>query len=284
MANPIIVRIAGEIIGKVAKATFMKKRTKAMAKINRLKKKGFDVSEYLDFDLGKEINFTSRKEYNAWKKAVDKFTNKNNYDFKPKTVKMKDFITGVERKFEYLPIEKKKLAEYTKDAITRAVEKRESLKDLPLIDSKGNILRTVREQMDVLRDKNRGFIKEPSMISPEDLPSRESLLKRIEKMKDRTDEAWYDARNEQLRDNFITLLRRGHGDKADRIIQQLRYMDLDEFIDLFMMSEDMSFDVYDSDMGYLDNDEPQQLERLQEVLHNYHNGTIKKSLQGFKDY
>lgn len=262
---------------KQALKTFNSYKQRFKAKIKRLEKKGIDVSQYIDTSIPSKDSFSSRKEYNAWKKKVDQFTSRNNADFKVFNVKREDGYS-----YPILGIEKRKLREYTKEAIKHAKNKQQHYLSLPVLDLNGNVISSVKEQQEMFKDHERGFVKVPRMIDEKGIPSRHSFLKRIETMQERSKEDYFEQRNEQMRENWIRLARIAYGDLADDVVNAINTLSHDEFLDMYYMFREFSFELYDSNLGYLGGKEyNESINELTNIVRRFKQGQIDNDLNSF---
>ena len=258
-----------------AKKTFNKYKNRFKAKVKRLEKKGIDVSKYIDTSIPQSFN--SKKEYMAWKKKVDDFTDRNSKDFRVITVKRQDGY-----KFHALAIEKRLLNENTKKAIQQARRKKEELMKLPVFDAYGEVVSSVKEQQEMFKDNERGFVKEPKLRDLTDLPNRNTLVKRLDTMEERANDNYYERRNEQMRENFTKLLRTAFGDLADMAIDSLYQLSHDEFVEMYYMFNNMDFAIYSSELGYLsDREHNEAVNEITNAVRLYKNGKADYEYKNF---
>lgn len=258
-------------LGKQALKTYQRYKQRARAKIKRLESKGIDVSEYINIPNKDEFN--TRKEYNQWKKQVDRFTDRNNSDFKAKKSK---------EGFYYLGIERKQLINKTKESISRAKQRQNELNELPIYDENGNVVSTVKRQQSHYKDEETGFVKVPTLLDVDDLPSRNALLKRISKMKERSTEEYFNKRDEQMRENWIDLMYISFGDEADELVSKVKSMNVLDFVEMYWMFRDFKFNYYDSKKGYLGDNPNAQLEELNKSVDMYIKGEVDKDFKNFR--
>lgn len=257
-----------------ARKTRSKYANRAKAKLKRLEKQGFDVRDMIAFDPNQK-EFTTRKEYNDWKKAIDNFTDRNNYDFRKKKTS---------RGVEYLPIEAKTLQQRQQQAIQNAIEKRERLDSRPVYNQKGELIGTSREVKAVVNEeKQKNFYSVPTQLDIESLPNRRVLKERLQIMKERSDDTWYDKKDEQMKQNWIDVVGRAHGHDAIDIIERFRNMNSTDFVEMFEMFTAYDFELYASKTGeFLGHDPESQLESMRKSLDMYDRGGLDLSLSVFK--
>lgn len=263
-------------LGRQAKKTIAKYKARARAKISRLKKIGIDVKPFLDFDLN--VEFENRKQYNAWKRSIDSFTSRTNVDFK---------VKKTSNNVPYLPVEQKELSRLTREANKRSKEKREQLMQLEQLDKHGNIVGTVADELSVLKDKETGFVKEVSELTVEDMPNRRVLNKRLDKMRERASNDYYDKRNETMRENYIKLMYQVYHDNADEIVKMINTLSSDDFVEFYLKNRDFQFAWYDSQKGlYIGGDTEHLLDdpvgELKNNLQNWIDNRADKDLSKFK--
>lgn len=262
------------ILKQQARKTRSKYAARARAKLKRLASQGFDVTDMIGFDVNKK-EFTTRKDYNEWKKAVDNFTDRNNYDFRKKKTS---------RGLEYLPIEAKALQQRQQQAIQNAVEKREKLDSRPVYNQKGELIGTSKEVKSVVNEeKQKNFYSIPSELDIESLPNRRVLKERLQIMKERSNDSWYAKKDEQMKDNWIDVVGRAHGHDAIDIIERFKNMNSTDFVEMFEMFTSYDFELYASKSGeFLGHNPESQLESMRKSLDMYDRGELDLSLSVFK--
>lgn len=228
-------------LGKVATVTFNVLKRRALSKLNRLKKQGYDVSEYLNFDIkatAKNNQFTSIKDYNAWKKAVKEFTNRNNSDFK--VVKNKHGV-------KTLGIIKKDYEKKQRKAVKDAKQRLKELDEMRIETIDGTI--TAKEERALLKEKEH--YKIPSVIDFKDVPTKTIFNQRMIDAEKRARDNYFEERDSQMKDNWIKLMRTAFGDDSDELIDIVEKMVTRDFLEFYYLNHDVSkFALYDSEDGY----------------------------------
>jgi hypothetical protein len=142
--------------------------------------------------------FTSRKEFNKWKKQMSEFTNrsKKNYQFE----KNQYGIVGSEKLLHQIDKD-------TKDAQYLADKERAKLENLPFFSRFKKQAETTSQRIAISGDESRKTgVYRPDEFNFDNIRDISSLLDKSENVHVKAHEEYYDKRKEKMKENFIKIL------------------------------------------------------------------------------
>lgn len=201
-------------------------RLKARAKrvIKKAKEHGFDISN--DIDLPKSINhFKTRKEFNSYIEKLNHWSHPSNMSHQYVKTKRGDYITKKE--------------EQTFKLITSAINekrKRENKKIRQLrknlgLNPDGSLGKQVIIHKKVYNVTDDGL--QLPLKSPDKHLSRESFLKRLSQRTKQSQPNYGNERQEQMRSNFLNLIKDLYGDDANEIVAKFKSMHFEDFFTMY---------------------------------------------------
>lgn len=245
------------------------KNTKA--KISRTRKKyGIDLSN--EVELPPLEDFTTRKQFNEWKRKQESFTSRANtkYQFvknKYGIVTSKATINEIERN--------------TKKAQRIVDEQRKKIENKPFI-SGGRQQGTVGQRMQFLSPPQVTGVSRPNDFDFEQVRSYNRLNTIRSGMEEKARPDYYDKRIEQMHQNFIEIVQKSFNSfsLADELVERLKKIPPDEFFELYLIIDELSFEYFNSDGQHVTATEA-MLEEIHSYLDKYDRGDVDLSLKGF---
>lgn len=241
------------------------------AKISRTKKKyGLDLSN--EVELPPLESFTTRKQFNEWKQKQESFTNRANtkYQFiknKYGIVASKATINEIERN--------------TKEAQKIVDEQREKIEDKPFI-SGGKQQGTVGQRMQFLSPSQVTGMSRPSDFDFDKVRSYNRLHTLRVGMEEKANPEYYDRRMAQMHQNFIEIVKKSFNSfsLSDELVERLRKIPPDDFFELYLIFDELSFEYFDSEGQDVHATEA-MLEKIHSYLDRYERGDVNLDLKGF---
>jgi hypothetical protein len=240
------------------------------AKVKRtIKNYGIDLSNEVSIPDNIE-SFKTRKEFNEWKEKTGSFTNRNNQRFQF----VKNDFGVVASKSEISKIKRD-----TKKAqrIAETLIKEREVK--PIIHN-GKIVSTHKQEMLKMAHPNRGGFHVPSDFDFSKVRSKGRLEEVKENMEKRSKGEFYSKRTQKMYDTFLRELEMSFNSDADDLIEKLKKMNPDDFLDMYQMYNSFDFMTFYSTKY---SDEEQQnvfLRRMERDVERYEKGE-QYSLKGF---
>jgi hypothetical protein len=198
--------------------------------------------------------FTSRKEFNKWKKEMQDFTNrsKKNYQFEVN----KYNIVGSEKLLHQ--IEKD-----TKEAQLLADKERAKIENLPFVSRFKKQAENMSQRIAISGDEARKTgVYKPDDFNFEEVRDIASLLDKSENVHVKANTEYYDRRKEKMKENFIKILQLQFNSDADELIEKIKGIPADYFYEMYMMFDEFDFDEYSSE----GNDDMKDMDNLQMML------------------
>jgi hypothetical protein len=216
--------------------------------------------------------FTSRKEFNKWKKQMSEFTNrsKKNYQFE----KNQYGIVGSEKLLHQIDKD-------TKDAQYLADKERAKLENLPFFSRFKKQAETTSQRIAISGDESRKTgVYRPDEFNFDNIRDISSLLDKSENVHVKAHEEYYDKRKEKMKENFIKILQLQFNSDADELVQKIRNIPADYFYEMYIMFDEFDFDEYSSE----GNDDMRDMDNLQMMMgyvDAFESGVIDFMLKGF---
>jgi hypothetical protein len=236
------------------------------AKIRRtLKNYGIDLSGEINVpDLE---SFQTRKEFNEWKEKQSSFTNRNNltYQFVKNefgVVANKKTINEIQRETKQAQrLAKQKIKEVERLSNT---ERGEMLAQRRFLSGKEQNVTGIS----IPKDFNFGKIR-----------SVRQLREKRENVKKKTQDVFYDERNQTMKDNYIEMLKKSFNSDADLVIKEIESMNADDFYALYLLEiNDLDFDLFYPVDGVDDGRDLDDLNKLQSIVDEYYQGGYDQDL------
>jgi hypothetical protein len=247
-------------ISKKDRQEYNRLKNNARGKMRRLAKKGIDQETINGLiELPPLLSFESRHQFNEWKEEIKRFTNRNVKDFKVFTNEKNVPLLGKEIR-EYKEVEAK--------AIKLAMEHYEH---------------TTPEAQKIFLKPNNLDIPRP--LDLDNVETRKRFKQKFERMKERSDEKFFNKRDAQFLENFIKSVEGSFNQNAlvIKVVNQLRKIPPDYFYELYKdYFEYFNFELYDSEGQYVDAD-LNQIMAISHILNEYEAGRLDFPLKNFPD-
>jgi hypothetical protein len=217
-------------------------------------------------------DFSSRKEFNQWKREIQDFTNrsKKNYQFK----KNQYNIVGSERLLNQIEHD-------NKEAQRLADKERAKIEDLPAFADGKKLVETVSQRIAISGDTARKTgIYRPTDFDFDKIRDYASLLDKSETVYAKAQPEYYDLRKQKMRDNFIELLKGQFHSDADALIDKIKNIPPDYFYEMYIMFEEFDFNSYDSE-GNENLRDMDALEQMLSYVEAFEEGAIDFTLKSF---
>lgn len=250
-------------VGKKTTDAYQKELRNTKAKLNRVRKKyGVDLSE--EIALPKLEDFSSRKEFNQWVRDVKAFRGRGNLDYQFQ----QNQYGVVATKREIFNIKQD-----TKKAQALADRRLKEAHVLPFV-SGGKEQGTVGMQR-----PNKTGVSRPKDFDFDSVRNQKRLKEITMGMRNKASDRFYEKSDQQLLDNFITVLEGSFHNEADALIALLRDMNPRDFYDVFLMFDEFDFALYDSD-GNGNNVEADSgtISQMMAYMREYKRGNIDLTL------
>lgn len=242
----------------------------AKSKIKRTQKNyGVDLSEVVDIPTSVE-SFGTRKEFNEWKKKVNSLTNRSNLNYQ--------YV-----KNDYgLVITKKELQQakvYEKRAKANAKKMKAKIKDKPFWSG------GVKQDITVL--ERNTMLQRPDILGTETVPTlnfpaidrKSRLFNKMNNLEKRSKPDYFDKRMEQMKENYMEMMRKTFNSDADFLIEKLKDIPAQDFYEMYMMFDEIDFNHY-----YTEDEEGEdvgQLGMINSYIEKYKKGEVDMTLKGF---
>lgn len=260
MARPRKIRITRNDVEEYNR---LAKNTKA--KISRtLKNYGVDISN--DISIPKLNDFKDRKEFNAWKDEVRKFTNRANTNYQ---FKKNEF--GVVASVKEL----NEIKKANKRARKVAKEISKKMEDKPFI-SGGKQYGTVKDRQQMMGKPNTGGIYVPPIFKFENVRSRRELEDKRKNLTERSEPKFFDKRAEDLKKNYINMIEETFNSDGEELKRKIEEIPSDEFFEMFLMFDELQFEYF-----YTEEQTSGKIEQLNTIFDKYLSGKVNMDLKGF---
>ena len=258
-------RITPIRITKNDRAEYAKLVRNTKAKINRTNKKyGVDLSDKID--LPELERFETRAEFNEWKQKAQSFTNRNNLNFQ---FKMNPYgIVTSKADLHRIELDNKRAI--------RDAERR--MKEQAKLETKQG------ESKVGMIAPNRNFVQQVNKFDFNKVRSYERLNSLREANKEKADPQFYDKKMIRFRDNFISILEQSLNSDADALVERLRGLAPDDFVELYdQYWMDFDFDMWDSEqILFGSHDEAmKKVSAMMSHIDTFERGGVNMDLKGF---
>ncbi|QDH50333.1 DNA terminal protein [Bacillus phage Karezi] len=234
------------------------------------------VEENYGVKLGGEIRvpapdmFPSRAEFTRWRKQAESFTDRNNRKYQ--YVKNKFGIVASKAYLDELQENTKRAQKLSKEFTSRFDER-------PIIAKGKPIGVTVGEQKMFFAKPDKGIGKVRD-FNFDDITSRDTLTRRFETARLRSEEAYYENSLITMQDNFIRSVEGSFNSEADYLVDLLRLVPPDAFYELYSIYNEIDFEIFDSEGQFINANED-ILSRIEMYVEDYLAGKTDMSLKGF---
>lgn len=237
------------------------------AKISRTAKK-YEVDLSDKIELPDLDSFQTRKEYNEWRQKAESFTNRNNLNFQFK--KNPYGIVASKADLHRIELDNKRAIRVAEKELKKQQEK----------------------QKDVVQGKtpigmiapNRNIVQEVKKFDFNKVRSQARLNTLRESNKEKADPQNYDKKMQRMRDNFISILEQSLNSDADELIERLRALAPDDFVELYdKYWMDFDFDMWDSEQ-ILFGSHDEAMKKVSAMLSHidlFERGGVNMDLKGF---
>jgi transcription-repair coupling factor (superfamily II helicase) len=198
------------------------KNTKA--KVRRtLQNFGVDLSDEVEIKGLEDIK--TRKEFNEFKQNLESFTNRNNLKFQ--FVKNEFGVVATKSELNEITRNRNKEIRVAKEKLKQ--EKKDPIRKQELLK---------------MADPSRAGIHIPKPFNFKEVKSRTRLEDIAETSKRRSDPEFYNKRSEKMKDTFIRELEEAFNSDANYLVEQLKTMNPDEFLDLYKKYPSFDFQIF----------------------------------------
>lgn len=255
--------------GKKSKLEFERLKKNARGKLGRLRKKvGIDISD--DIFIPRSIEyFEDRNEFNEWKKEIESFTNRGNKNYQFERNRYGVFASKAE--LEKIQTDTVKAQEVAKDKI-------DEMKLKPVIQG-GNVVGTLGQEMLKMARPNFG-VTVPSDFNFDTIQTRRQFLDRMESMEMRTQDDYYEKRNDRMKENYIETLEKAFNSDAQKLADAIRTMGADDFLEMYNMFKEFDFEVFYDDNGDISDRNKAEVTKLESYMFRYQVGKIDMDFKG----
>lgn len=254
----------------------MAKNTKA--KIKRTQKNhGIDLSSEISVPSIKD--FTTREEFNAWKQKSENFLDRGNWKYS--FVKNKNDVS-ISRK------ELNELKKKTKIAQKRAKKQLAQAEKLPFVAG-GKQYGTVGDRIKQMPNANELGIYIPPDFNFDAIQNQSQLRMKRESIEKKVNPNEIDKRMEIMKDNFMKVLDASFNSDAEELIEKLKNVPADDFLEMYYMFEEFDFALYrspkDADSGYhpdtVDQEHLADVSQMLAYVDAYERGDMNFDMKGF---
>lgn len=234
------------------------------AKVKRANKNnGIDISGELN--IPNLTSFETRSEFNKWKKQQKQFTNRKN-----EIVTNKHGISATKQLI-------KEITRDTKKAQKIADEQLLKNRDKPVFSGGKQVSTNEQRRMQRMDDSTSSGIPRPKDFNFGNISTKKRLLEKRENMKKRKNPQYFNWRNQLMQNNFTDLLSISLNSHADDLIERLKRIPAEDFVELFDMFPDaFDFDMWDSEGQFIGSDEEARgvVGRMIDAVTSYENGSL----------
>lgn len=234
------------------------------SKIRRTKSK-YDVDLSNHVTLPSLESFTTRREFNKWKRQQQSFTNPSNLDYQFKknpqgVVASKKEIQQAERRT--------RRAQQIADSVKKQTEGK------PFI-SGGKKKSTYGKQQQMLGKPNYGGIVRPSDFDFEKFETRRGFELASQSMANRSSVPELEKRMQKMKENYIEKLEEDFNSDSAEVVKRIKKMPAKDYYEMTLMYDEMQFST-----PYTE-DSPEFLGRIHKYLDQYDRGKVDLDLEMF---
>lgn len=250
-------------ITKKDRETYNKLRSSIVRKIRNTKNKyNIDLSNEINLKPLKEMN---RGEFNAFKeqarimlKGVPRYT----------FVKLNDHLSVNK-------IQHRRYIEAQKKAEQKAKKRFDELKDKPFFDNNKRIM-DVGTYVQTMKNPDIPGINAPRSMDIEDITRLEYMEKKTQELERYNSPRITDEREQRLKENYITALKKEYGDYAVKLIDKIQMIEPSDFVELYAINNDVDiFNIYHSDVNAIGD----IVENIIHFIDEYQKGLVDMSFK-----
>lgn len=250
------------------------KNTKAKIK-RTLKNHGIDLSS--EINIPSLDSFNTRAEYNAWKQQTASFLDRGNWKYQ--YVKNKNGVSISKS-------EKSQLERKTKVAQERAKKEIKRVKKLPFI-SGGKQYGTLEDRLYQMKDANELGIYVPPDFNFDSIQNLSQLNMKRNSVEKRLNQQSIDKRMDDMKDNFIKVLKFSFNSDADELVEKIDNIPSDDFLEIYRMFDEFDFALYRSPKDQIMHTQVEEDEYLGDInqmlvyIDKYERGELNFDMKGF---
>ena len=247
----------------------------AKAKIKRtLKNHGIDLSS--EINIPSLDSFNTRSEYNDFKRNMEFFLDRSNWKYQ--FVKNKNGVS-ISRS------ELNKLQRQTKLAQEKAQKQLKQAQKLPFIAG-GKQYGTVGDRINQMANTNELGIYIPPDFNFDAIQNQSQLNMKRQSIEKRVNPTEIDKRMEQMKSNFISVLEASFNSDAEELVEKLRDVPADDFLEMYYMFEEFDFALYRSDPDESMSEEARDtgmndISQMLAYIGAYEKGNLNFDMKGF---
>lgn len=254
----------------------MAKNTKAKIK-RTIKNHGIDLSNQISIPSIKE--FKTRDEFNAWKQKSKSFLDRGNWKYS--FVKNKNDVS-ISRK------ELNELKKKTKVAQNLAKKKLKQTEKLPFVAG-GKQYGTVGDRIKQMPNANELGIYIPPDFNFDAIQNQSQLKMKKNQIEKKVNPDEIDKTMTTMQRNFITVLEHSFNSDAEELVEKLKNVPADDFLEMYYMFEEFDFALYrspkDADSGYhpdaVDQEHLADVSQMLAYVNAYERGDLNFDMKGF---
>lgn len=248
----------------------------AKAKIKRTAKNhGIDLSS--EINIPSLDSFNTRTEYNDWKRQVGSFLDRGNWKYQFKKNK-----NGVSKSVKEI----KQLQKETKIAQRKAKQKLKEISKYPFVAG-GNQYGTVGDRINQMKNTNELGIYVPPDFNFDSIQNNKQFDMKRRQIEKKLNPEEITKTMGTMQRNFITVLEYSFNSDADELIEKLKNVPADDFLEMYYMFEEFDFALYRSPQEDIKHETVKEDDYLGDVkqmlvyIDKYERGELNFDLKGF---
>lgn len=250
----------------------------AKAKVNRtLKNHKIDLSS--EINIPNIDDFTTRAEFNAFKRQVNSFLDRGNWKYS--FIKNKNGVS-ISRK------EKNELERKTKIAQQKAKKRLKEAEKLPFIAG-GKQYGTVGDRITQMANTNELGIYVLKDFNFDAIQNQSQLRMKRNQIEKKVNPDEINKTMTTMQRNFITVLEHSFNSDAEELIEKLKHIPADDFLEMYYMFEEFDFALYrspkDDDSLYhpevIGQDHLADVSQMLAYVDAYESGSLNFDMKGF---
>lgn len=223
-----------------------------------------------DVNIPKLSDFKTRKEFNDWKQKITSFTSRSNQEYQFR--KNEYGVVASVKELNEIKRNTKKAQKIAKEKIDKAMK----------LDFyvEGERQGKVKDRIKLMKKEEVAGVSVPVDFDFDKIQTRKRLEDKAGFMEERATGDYYRKKDIQMKENFISMIQQGFNSDADEVIEKLKKIPPDDFVELTIVTDEIDFRNYSSKNEGGINDED-KLEELNNTLNDYFNGKISMKLKNF---
>lgn len=228
-------------------------------------------------DIPKMEDFSTRKEFNQWKKDVADFVDRSNLQYQ-----FKRNVHGISASKERLQRIEEKNKEERRLAQERIDEQKENV-----YGEGGEIKGKLKDREVLFKNQEDVYgVDVPEKFDFEDIATEQRLEDVEKRAERRADPEYFRIRDERMKTNFTSMLAESFNNLADEVIAKINNMPADDFFEIFNMFEEFNFQehypVKGEDEQYAQDKQESDIQAMNTYIDAWNNGEISKDLKDFR--